>query len=155
LISSDSTTGWITGWTTGFSSSFFILLSKCMIFLVFVLHCFSTWSQSRKIIESGQDDTTNSNTLLNIILQIVTSIDPRVQRMETDISITIQIPWNSAEGKNTSCCLNHVTNMCSLYMEVNITPRIDFYLFVSELFQVMHNSNMTSRIRYANKDIFE
>ena len=32
-------------------------------------------AQSRKIIESGQDDTTNSNTLLNIILQIVTSID--------------------------------------------------------------------------------
>jgi hypothetical protein len=41
----ESTTGWITGWTTGFSSSFFILLSKCMIFLVFVLHCFSTWSK--------------------------------------------------------------------------------------------------------------
>jgi hypothetical protein len=40
-------------------------------------------AQSRKIIESGQDDTTNSNTLLNIILQIVTSIDTRVQRMET------------------------------------------------------------------------
>ena len=42
-------------------------------------------AQSRKIIESGQDDTTNSNTLLNIILQIVTSIDTRVQRMETNI----------------------------------------------------------------------
>ena len=42
-------------------------------------------AQSRKIIESGQDDTTNSNTLLNIILQIVTSIDSRVQRMETNI----------------------------------------------------------------------
>jgi hypothetical protein len=27
-------------------------------------------AQSRKIIESGQDDTTNSNTVLNIILQI-------------------------------------------------------------------------------------
>ena len=42
-------------------------------------------AQSRKIIESGQDDTTNSNTLLNIILQIVTNIDTRVQRMETNI----------------------------------------------------------------------
>jgi alpha-D-ribose 1-methylphosphonate 5-phosphate C-P lyase len=42
-------------------------------------------AQSRKIIESGQDDTTNSNTLLNIILQIVTSIDTRVQRMEINI----------------------------------------------------------------------
>ena len=42
-------------------------------------------AQSRKIIESGQDDTTNSNALLNIILQIVTSIDTRVQRMETNI----------------------------------------------------------------------
>jgi BMFP domain-containing protein YqiC len=42
-------------------------------------------AQSRNIIESGQDDTTNSNTLLNIILQIVTSIDTRVQRMETNI----------------------------------------------------------------------
>ena len=42
-------------------------------------------AQSRKIIESGQDDTTNSNTLLNIILQIVTSIDTRVQRMESNI----------------------------------------------------------------------
>ena len=40
-------------------------------------------AQSRKIIESGQDDTTNSNALLNIILQ--TSIDTRVQRMETNI----------------------------------------------------------------------
>ena len=40
---------------------------------------------SNLIIESGQDDTTNSNTLLNIILQIVTSIDTRVQRMETNI----------------------------------------------------------------------
>ena len=39
-------------------------------------------AQSRKIIESGQDDTTNSNALLNIILQ--TSIDTRVQRMETN-----------------------------------------------------------------------
>ena len=42
-------------------------------------------AQSRKIIDSGQDDTTNSNALLNIILQIVTSIDTRVQRMETNI----------------------------------------------------------------------
>ena len=40
-------------------------------------------AQSPKIIESGQDDTTNSNALLNIILQ--TSIDTRVQRMETYI----------------------------------------------------------------------
>jgi hypothetical protein len=40
---------------------------------------------SNLIIESGQDDTTNSNTLLNIILQIITSIDTRVQRMETNI----------------------------------------------------------------------
>ena len=40
-------------------------------------------AQSRKNIESGQDDTTNSNALLNIILQ--TSIDTRVQRMETYI----------------------------------------------------------------------
>ena len=42
-------------------------------------------AQSRKIIESGQDDTTNSNTLSSIILQIVTSIDTRVRRMETNI----------------------------------------------------------------------
>ena len=40
-------------------------------------------AQSRNIIESGQDDTTNSNALLNIILQ--TSIYTRVQRMETNI----------------------------------------------------------------------
>jgi hypothetical protein len=42
-------------------------------------------AQSRKIIESGQDETTNSNALLNIIPQIVTSIDNRAQRMETNI----------------------------------------------------------------------
>jgi hypothetical protein len=41
--------------------------------------------QSRKIIKSGEDDTTNSNALLNIILQIVTSSNTRVQRMETNI----------------------------------------------------------------------
>jgi DNA repair exonuclease SbcCD ATPase subunit len=42
-------------------------------------------AQSRKIIESGQDETTNSNALLNIIPHIVTSIGNRVQRMETNI----------------------------------------------------------------------
>ena len=42
-------------------------------------------AQSRKIIESGQDETTNSNALLNIIPHIVSSIGNRVQRMETNI----------------------------------------------------------------------
>jgi chromosome segregation ATPase len=77
-------------------------------------------AQSRKIIESGQDDTTNSNALLNIILQIVTSINTRVQRMETNIEkriddlnqsmfsvssrvITLENRSNELKAKLTEC----------------------------------------------------
>ena len=39
-------------------------------------------AESRKIIEAGQDDSVS---LLNMILQIVTNIDTRMKRMETNI----------------------------------------------------------------------
>ena len=37
--------------------------------------------QSRKVVENSHDDV---STIINMILQIVTSIDTRMQRIETD-----------------------------------------------------------------------
>lgn len=42
-------------------------------------------AESRRIVDAAHDDTLSVNTVLNMILEIVTNIDSRMKRMETNI----------------------------------------------------------------------
>ena len=58
-------------------------------------------AESRKIVEAAHSDTLEPNVLLNMVLQIVTNIDKRIEIMETTMIKSV----DDLKGLRRNCLL--------------------------------------------------